>query len=522
MEYLKRPSRVFEDVLDAFYYLVQFLIIFLFKPTPPRSYQPLTNPRGRIAVIGAGLTGVSSAAHCIAAGFEVVIFESKDKVGGIWADVNSTSGLQLNSLLYRFHPAVHWKHAFPHRDEILGQIRSVWTEYKLDIRTRFNTKVTSVERVKAVSTSVAEGGHARWIVNGAEDEIFDAVIATIGTCGAPRKIHFPGSERFTHGQVLHSAELDDAELKDKRVVVIGGGASGVEAVELAISKGAKDCVIVARDDKWVIPRNIVFDTMISMQPFGREMPLSFIPEWVLRTFHYRGVRELAPRDKGIFEGTPVVNDEFLGHVRKGRCRYVRGDGKTLTENGVLIGVKAKAQKKKDEDENRSPSPEHKKHAGDTDRDEGEEELAADVVVLATGFERPSVDFLPHDLFPDDYARPNMYLQNFSTEDWSVLLTNSSYVSGIGTVGHFHIGIYTRILLTLLMDRTVRPTPRDMKLWVDNLRFVKKGAKGGALGFFTYMELTLWLVMFHVLRPDRLPWMFFILNGWTFGRSLARS
>ncbi|KZV80618.1 FAD/NAD(P)-binding domain-containing protein, partial [Exidia glandulosa HHB12029] len=390
MEYLKRPSRVFEDVLDAFYYLVQFLIIFLFKPTPPRSYQPLTNPRGRIAVIGAGLTGVSSAAHCIAAGFEVVIFESKDKVGGIWADVNSTSGLQLNSLLYRFHPAVHWKHAFPHRDEILGQIRSVWTEYKLDIRTRFNTKVTSVERVKAVSTSVAEGGHARWIVNGAEDEIFDAVIATvansvntlvrkrgehlqtllvgqvfwhvavqlpalscpndvvhdrdrvlprapilrftlscfpfladhfqIGTCGAPRKIHFPGSERFTHGQVLHSAELDDAELKDKRVVVIGGGASGVEAVELAISKGAKDCVIVARDDKWVIPRNIVFDTMISMQPFGREMPLSFIPEWVLRTFHYRGVRELAPKDKGIFEGTPVVNDEFLGHVRKGRCR----------------------------------------------------------------------------------------------------------------------------------------------------------------------------------------------------------
>lgn len=53
----------------------------------------------------------------------------------------------------------------------------------------------------------------------------------------------------------------------------------------------------------------------------------------------------------------------------------------------------------------------------------------------------------------------------------------------------HIGIYTRILLTLLLDKDARPPPRDMKLWVDALRFVKRGARGGALGFFTYMELS---------------------------------
>ena len=40
-----------------------------------------------------------------------------------------------------------------------------------------------------------------------------------------------------------------------------------------------------------------------------------------------------------------------------------------------------------------------------------------------------------------------------------------------------------------MDRDARPVPKDMKLWVDVLRFVKRGARGGALGFFTYMELS---------------------------------
>jgi hypothetical protein len=41
-----------------------------------------------------------------------------------------------------------------------------------------------------------------------------------------------------------------------------------------------------------------------------------------------------------------------------------------------------------------------------------------------------------------------------------------------------------------MDKNARPTPRDMKLWVDVVRFMKRGARGGALGFFTYMELSM--------------------------------
>jgi len=50
-------------------------------------------------------------------------------------------------------------------------------------------------------------------------------------------------------------------------------------------------------------------------------------------------------------------------------------------------------------------------------------------------------------------------------------------------------IDTRILLTLLLDKSARPSPKDMKLWVDVLRFTKRGATGGAFGFFTYMELS---------------------------------
>ncbi|TFY75281.1 hypothetical protein EWM64_g8731 [Hericium alpestre] len=248
-------------------------------------------------------------------------------------------------------------------------------------------------------------------------------------------------------------------------------------------------------------RNIVFDTVVAAQPFGQEMPLSFVWEVVIGKWQYHGVEDLIPADKGLYEGTPVVNDEFLKHVRLGKCDYVRGDTLRFTTHGVQVRLRPRGTK----------PGQIKLREGDAEFPVCE--VRADEIVLATGYKKPSVDFLPHGLFPEGYERPDLYLQNFSTEDWSVLLTNSAYVNAIGTVGHFHIGIYTRILLLFLLDESARPMPKDMKLWVDAVRFIKRGARCGALQFFTYMELTIWFVLFHVFRPDRIRWVFFVMQGW---------
>ncbi len=68
-----------------FYQVSQWLIDKLLSPTPPPPNANLRRPK--IAVIGAGLTGVSSAAHCIGHGFDVQIFEAgpRDNLGGIWS-----------------------------------------------------------------------------------------------------------------------------------------------------------------------------------------------------------------------------------------------------------------------------------------------------------------------------------------------------------------------------------------------------------------------------------------------------
>lgn len=69
----------------SLYSLIQWILDKLLSPTPPPPNAILRRPR--IAVIGAGLTGVSAASHCVGHGFDVTIFEAGDEksIGGIWS-----------------------------------------------------------------------------------------------------------------------------------------------------------------------------------------------------------------------------------------------------------------------------------------------------------------------------------------------------------------------------------------------------------------------------------------------------
>ena len=74
---------IFAPLLTS-YSVFQWLSEKIFAPNPPPPNASLRRPR--IAVIGAGLTGVSAASHCVGHGFDVTIFEagSRERLGGIW------------------------------------------------------------------------------------------------------------------------------------------------------------------------------------------------------------------------------------------------------------------------------------------------------------------------------------------------------------------------------------------------------------------------------------------------------
>lgn len=149
--------------------------------------------------------------------------------------VNDTSALQIHSVMYRFHPSVRWKGGYPGRKLIVEQVRMLWEKYGLRDRTRFHTKVERVYQDK----------QGRWIVNDPSHGKFDGVIAAVGTCGKPKMVHIDNEEEFKGG-IYHSSQLDGKDVKGKEVLIVGGGASSIEALEFVAAKGAKKAYILSR------------------------------------------------------------------------------------------------------------------------------------------------------------------------------------------------------------------------------------------------------------------------------------
>ncbi|MCJ1298714.1 hypothetical protein MMC08_001504 [Hypocenomyce scalaris] len=468
-------------LIQWFYGVIQWLFASLLSPTPPPPNAVLRRPR--IAVIGAGLTGVSAAAHCVGHGFDVTIFEAGDEknLGGIWSRVNNTSGLQIHSIMYRFFPSVKWDTGYPDRQQIVSQITHLWKQYGLQHHTKFNTRVNSIYKDK----------QGRWIINDPSNGRFEGVMAAVGTCGEPKMPHLPKQEIFK-GEIFHSSNLDGKTAEGKKVLIIGGGASAVEALEFVVHTNAAKTAVLSRSDKWIIPRNAVVDMLLALNVFGAETVFSWIPEDLLRLLFYRDLKDLAPTKQGLFTGTPMVNSDIFHQIREGNADWLRGDIIGFTDQGIKFSHRAPGVPK-----------------GGPGR---EEEVKGDMVIMATGFQRPSLSFLPEEVFREPYSPPNWYLQTFPPEHVSVCANNCTYVNAIGTVGNYHIGIYTRLLLMFLVDPLARPHEAWMKRWIDMTRWIKTKAPGGAFDFFTYSELLYWFVFCIAINPFRWKWALFVFFG----------
>lgn len=68
---------LFNSPFQFLYLIIQNILDFFLSPNAPPPNANLSRPK--VAIIGAGLTGVSSASHCVGHGFDVHIFEAGGK-----------------------------------------------------------------------------------------------------------------------------------------------------------------------------------------------------------------------------------------------------------------------------------------------------------------------------------------------------------------------------------------------------------------------------------------------------------
>merc|ERR1719378_832316 len=188
----------------------------------------------KVAIIGAGVAGLQLAERLSKVDeMDVTIFESSNKVGGVWSANYADFGLQVPKELYEFP-------SFPYPEH------KQWDQFP---------KVPAVKplaRGWSVTFAPKDGGAAA-------TETFDFVVVATGMYGGacPHMPDHPGKDAF-EGEVLHSFGFTRREqAAGKRVIVVGGGKSAVDCAVAAVKGGATDVTLLFREAHWPVPRKIL-------------------------------------------------------------------------------------------------------------------------------------------------------------------------------------------------------------------------------------------------------------------------
>ena len=203
----------------------------------------------RIAVIGAGMSGILSGIKLLEAGLDdFSIYEKADRLGGTWRE-NTYPGIACDVpshlYSYSFAPNPDWSHRFSPGHEIQAYFERVAREYGITERIRFGDEVVR-----------CEFGDGRWLVetkSGHRDRV-DVIIAATGVLHHPNLPEIPGLDSF-EGALFHSARWDHAVAIDgRRIGVVGTGSSAVQIVG-AIASRVEKLSLFQRTAQWIMPQD---------------------------------------------------------------------------------------------------------------------------------------------------------------------------------------------------------------------------------------------------------------------------
>ena len=186
-----------------------------------------------VAIIGAGFGGIGMAIRLKCTGWDdFVVLEQADKIGGTWRD-NTYPGCtcDIPSHLYSlsFAPKADWSRRYASQPEIYQYLEDCVDRFRLRPYLRLKVSLK-----KATFDSTA--GLWRMQTDPGPDLAARVLVLATGMLHRPAIPALHGIESFS-GAMFHSARWDHAaEMRGKRVAVIGTGASAVQLVPHVANK----------------------------------------------------------------------------------------------------------------------------------------------------------------------------------------------------------------------------------------------------------------------------------------------
>jgi hypothetical protein len=341
----------------------------------------------RVIVVGAGPAGLATAKCLQDEGFDPVILEGSDRIGGIWAYRDNYASGPYKSTLTQLSKYTFFFSDFPpeESDSLFCDVSSVnrylnryIDHFRLRPRIKLDCNVLQVS---------PEGSGWKVIYYNAQEGVVSLTAMGVACCSGsfwqPTLPEFARKTPFSGLQITASAYHSNEIFGNKRVLVVGAGVSGADIASDAAEVAAK-CSWSVRGLGWFLPRMLGFVPNDCSVSFVKR----FINLQISRTEFIDNLRRALPEYMNRYEQTGLIpkdavnnaifiSDRIIDHVYEGRVTV-------RPEISGFDGCRAQFS------------------------DGHSEEF--DVVVFCTGYEKPSYKWL-RPIRLEDFRQNLFYREN---------------------------------------------------------------------------------------------------------------
>jgi cation diffusion facilitator CzcD-associated flavoprotein CzcO len=323
-------------------------------------------------------------------GVDCTLFETTDKLGGVWAENYVGFGIQVPSALYEFpDEPLPEGFDFCSGPRICEYIQQYAKRHGVTKVVKFNSRVLKIDPQGTNGHEVTYEDRS-----GPHTVKFDLVVVATGVYGKQDKFipDWDGKGNF-EGEILHCADYLDLSISEgKHVVSVGYGKSSFDCAQVSVPV-AKSSTILFREAHWCVPRKILglvpfeFATFsrfgaaclqplyVATGPFEKILhgiPLLLTLFWQLVAFIFRkqfDMPEECVPEKGFIAdfwgGHGILpHPDFFPLVNAGSIKAVKGEIEHIKAKSLVLTC------------------------GD--------EIPCDILVAATGY-KPVRSFLPQEI-----------------------------------------------------------------------------------------------------------------------------
>ena len=273
----------------------------------------------KYAIIGAGPCGLMTARAFKLANIDFEILEKNTDVGGLW-DINN-DGTPIYEAAHFISsrtksgfpdfPMPDNYPDYPNYQQILDYIRSYSRHHGLYDAILFNKKVLKVQKI----------AEEDWLVTTADGDNrhYAGIICANGTLWSE---NMPVLRGAFEGIIRHGKSFKkSSELIGKKVLVIGGGNSGVD-IACEAATYADKAVLSMRRGYHIIPKYVFGKPTDVFADEGPKLPMK-IEQWVLSkllkiVFGDQTKLGLPKPDHKILESHPILNSDIFSHLGHGK------------------------------------------------------------------------------------------------------------------------------------------------------------------------------------------------------------